>query len=411
MKKNSSSPALPSAHAAVDEFAGTCPRSFAGNVASSVLMASLILPGMAALVSRDAAAENAPEQSTIGVKYGTYKDSQPGLDRIRVSTPQVYGQVPIAGVWAIEGSASGDSVSGASSYLHTERSGASQMHDYRKAADLKVTRYLSRAAVSASVSYSTEHDYISRAIGVEGRWSTADNNRTWTIGYGLSRDRIDNTSNGTNTAIDQHKRTHEFMAGVTQVLTASDIIQLNLTRSIGTGYYDDPYKTLDLRPDRRNAWIGLARLNHYVSQFDAALRGNYRYYTDTFGIRSHTVGVEWEQAFGRWSVTPGARYYSQSAANFYLDPVLDATGQYDVGATLARGFSVAGPHSFDARLGAFGAVTLSGKVSYRVTPDTVIDAKFETYRQAAGLHAGTSGSPNLDTLRANFLQLGLTHHF
>ncbi len=411
MKKNSSSPALPSASAALDEFAGAGARGFAGNVASSVLMASLILPGMAALVSRDAAAENAPEQSTIGLKYGSYKDSQPGLDRIKVSTPQVYAQVPIAGVWSIEGSASGDSVSGASSYLHTERSSASQMSDYRKAADIKVTRYLSRAAVSASVSYSTEHDYVSRAIGLEGRWSTADNNRTWTIGYGLSRDRIDNTSNGTNTAIDQHKRTHEFMAGVTQVLTASDIIQLNLTRSIGTGYYDDPYKYLDLRPDRRNAWIGLARLNHYVSRFDAALRGNYRYYADTFGIRSHTVGVEWEQSFGRWSITPGARYYSQSTANFYLDPVLDATGQYDVGATLASGFGVTGPHSFDARLGAFGAATLSGKVSYRVTPDTVVDAKFETYRQAAGLHAGTSGSPNLDTLRANFLQLGLTHRF
>jgi hypothetical protein len=97
MKKNSVSPALLPAGTAVD--------GFAGNVASSVLMASLILPGMAALVARDAVAENAPEQSTIGVKYGSYKDSQPGLDRIKVSTPQVYAQVPIAGVWSIEGSA------------------------------------------------------------------------------------------------------------------------------------------------------------------------------------------------------------------------------------------------------------------------------------------------------------------
>jgi hypothetical protein len=403
MKKHRHSASLPSASGVLD--------GFAGNVASSVLMASLILPGMAALVARDAAAETAPEKSTIGLKYGSYQDSQPGLDRIKVSSPQLYVQVPVAGVWAIEGSATGDSVSGASSRMHTERSSASQMNDYRKAAGMKLTRYLSRATVSASVSYSTEHDYTSRGLGLEASWSTDDNNRTLTVGYGTASDRIDNTSNGTNTVIDRHKHTHELMVGVTQVLTPTDIAQLNLTRSLGAGYFDDPYKFLDQRPDRRNAWIALARLNHYVTQFDAALRGNYRYYTDTFGIRSHTLGLEWEQPFGRWSITPGARYYSQSAANFYLDPVLDTTGQYDVGATLASGIDVAGARSFDARLGAFGAITLSGKISYRVTPDTVIDAKFDNYQQAARLHLGSAGSPNLDRFRANFLQLGLTHRF
>lgn len=385
--------------------------------AVGVLLASLVLPGLAALAALTplrAAAENAPEKTTIAVKYGTYSDSQPGWDRVKVEAAQLYVQAPIAGEWSIEGSWVGDSVSGASPRWHTQHtqiSGASQMSDYRSAGDLKITRYLARAAVSASVAYSDEHDYTSSALGLDARWSTDDNNRTWTLGYGTSSDRIDNTHSGGN-VVNKRKRTHEFMGGVTQVLTPADIAQFNLTRSIGEGYYNDPYKTLDQRPNQRDAWIALARWNHYVSQFDASVRSSYRYYSDTFGVQSHTAGVEWVQPSGRWTFTPGVRYYTQSAANFYLDPILDAQGQYDQMAVFARAFSLLGKdQSTDQRLAAFGAVTLSMKVSYAFTPDTVADVKFETYRQAAGLHLGSAGSPGLDTFNAQFVQVGVTHRF
>lgn len=385
--------------------------------ATGVLLASLVLPGLAALAAITplrAAAENAPEKTTIALKYGSYSDSQPGWDRVKATAPQVYVQAPIAGEWSIEASGVVDNVSGASPRWHTQHtqlSGASQMSDERKAGDVKVTRYLARAAVSASVAYSEEHDYISRALGLDARWSSDDNNRTWTMGYGTSSDRIDTTYSG-GSVIDQNKRTNEFMGGVTQVLTPTDIAQLNFTRSIGEGYYSDPYKTLDQRPNQRDAWIALARWNHYLAQFDASVRSSYRYYSDTFGVQSHTAGVEWMQPAGRWTFTPGARYYSQSAANFYLDPILDAQGQYDQAAVFARAFSRIGSNqSTDQRLAAFGAVTLSMKVSYAFTPDTVVDVKYEVYHQTADLHLGSAGSPNLDPFNANFMQVGLTHRF
>lgn len=388
--------------------------------ASGVLLATLLLPGLAALSALTplhAAAESAPEKTTIAIKYGNYSDSQPGWDRIKVNAGQVYFQAPVAGDWSIEGSGVVDIVSGASPRWHTQNtqmSGASQMSDERKAGDLKVTRYLARAAVSASVAYSTEHDYVSRALGLDARWSTDDNNRTWTVGYGHASDTIDNSYSGgpSATAINQHKRTHEFMGGVTQVLTSTDIAQFNLTRSVGKGYYNDPYKTLDQRPDQRDAWIALARWNHYVGQFDASVRSSYRYYSDTFGVQSHTAGVDWVQPVGKWTFTPGVRYYTQTAANFYQDAILNAQGQYDQTAVFARAFSLLGKdQSTDQRLSAFGAVTLSMKVSYALRPDTVVDVKYETYRQAAGLRLGGGGSPGLDTFNARFVQVGLTQRF
>ena len=381
--------------------------------ATGILLASLVLPGLAALSAfapSGAAAENAPEKTTIAIKYGTYSDSQPGLERIKVEAPQLYIQAPIAGEWSIEGAWVGDSVSGASPKWHSQKSSASQMSDYRSAGDLKITRYFARAAVSASVAYSDEHDYTSSALGLDARWSSDDNNRTWTVGYGSSSDRIDNTRSGSTTAVNQHKRTHELMGGVTQVITPGDIGQFNLTRSVGAGYYDDPYKTLDKRPSQRSTWIALARWNHYVGSFDASVRSSYRYYSDTFGVRSHTAGIEWVQPAGRWTFTPGARYYSQSAATFYFDPAFDAQGVYDPAPIFSR-FGQGIDQSTDQRLAAFGAVTLSMKVSYAFTPNTVVDVKFETYRQTADLHLGGAGSTGLDAFNANFMQVGLTHRF
>jgi Protein of unknown function (DUF3570) len=380
---------------------------------SSVLFASLVLPGLAALCSalpQSAQAESAPEETTIGFKYGSYQDGQPGFKRIAVQAPQVYLLAPVAKDWSIEASAVADSVSGASPRMHTQQSGASRMSDYRKAGDVKVTRYMARSAYSVGLAYSTEHDYVSKALSLAGRWASDDNNRTWTAGVAYTADRIDNSANGVNTAIDQHKRTQEAMVGVTQVLTPQDIAQINLTRSQGVGYFNDPYKSFDQRPGQRNAWIALARWNHHVSRYDASLRTSYRYYTDTFGVASHTLGADWVQPLGPFTLTPGVRYYTQTAAGFYFDPVNNAQGQYDTYGTIMRAAAITGNKSADQRLSAYGAVTLSLKAAYAVTPRTTVDAKVETYRQTAALRLG-GGSPGLDPFMARFWQLGVSHRF
>ena len=376
-----------------------------------VLLATLALPGLAALCTLAAPAahaENAPEHATVALSYGNYHDNQPGWDRLHVKAPQVYVQVPVAGEWAVEGSWVGDSVSGASPRLYTQRSGASVMHDYRSAGDVKVTRYLDRSAYAVSLSHSDEHDYTSRALGLEGRWSSDDNNRTWSLGYGGSYDTI-TSSNGV--AEHQRKRSHELMGGVTQVLTPNDIAQVNLTRSVGTGYFNDPYKLFDQRPSLRQSWIGLLRWNHALPDLGAALRSSYRYHSDSFGVRSHTLGLEWVQPSGAWTFTPGVRYTTQSAAKFYVDPVLNAQGGYDALGTLMRLAPLAGDKSADQRLAAWGAVTLSLKASYAVTPDTSVSFKLERYRQSTDLRLGGNGSAGLAPLRAQFVQVGLTHRF
>ncbi len=392
----------------------TKPTSQPKRTVSSVSLASLMLPGLAALAGLApaiASAENQPEKTTVAVKYSNYADGQDGWDRVNVSAPALYIQAPIASDWSIEASAVVDTVTGASPRWHSQSSvdsGASKMSDERTAGDVKITRYFARSAWSASLATSSEHDYQSDAIGVDTRWSTEDNNRTWAVGYGLSTDRIGRHLD----PLTKQKRTQEFMVGVTQVLTPGDIVQFNLTRSDGQGYYDDPYKTMDKRPDQRSAWIGLTRWNHYVEPADAALRTSYRYYSDTFGVQSHTLGMEWAQPMGSWTLTPGLRYYSQSAASFYMDPILNAQGQYDLDATANRAADNWGSiQSTDQRLAAFGALTWSLKAAYAVSVNTSVDVKYENYSQKAALHFGGAGSPGLDDFHATFWQVGLTYRF
>ena len=389
--------------------------------AGSVLLASLLLPGLAALAlaPTPASAEGAPEKTTIAVKLGSYKDSQSGWDRVSATAPQVYILAPIASDWSIEASAVRDNVSGATPYYYTQKTGASGngqigMRDERNAGDVRITRYFGRSAYSASVALSNEHDYKSTALGLDGRWSSEDNNTTYTLGLGASNDAIDNTYSGVNTAIDERKTTREIMLGVTQVLTPSDIAQFNLTLGAGSGYFNDPYKMFDRRPDKRNTTIALARWNHFMDRYDAALRMSYRYYSDSFGVQSHTLGADWVQPYGKWTFTPGVRYYSQKAANFYVDAVLNAQGQYDPTGTMMKIGPLMGSDAYlsaDQRLAAFGAFTLSLKTAYAIGADTSIDFKIESYRQSSDWYLGGSGSKGLDALSAQFYQIGITHRF
>lgn len=381
--------------------------------ASPITLAALLLPGLAALtsgLSGTALAETPPEKASVSVRYGDYEDRHPGWDRIKVRSPQVHLLTPVAGEWAVEGTLVGDSVSGASPRIHTQRSGASQMSDSRRAADMKVTRYLSRAAVSVSVGYSGEHDYVSKSWGLQTHWSSEDQNTTWTLGTGGAYDRIDNTASG-GIAANRNRHTLEFLGGVTQVLTPVDIVQFNITRSLGNGYYADPYKQFDQRPGSRNAWVLLGRWNHHVEGVDGTLRSSWRYYRDSFGVGAHTLGAEWVQPVGSWTLTPGVRYYTQGAAGFYFDPVLNAQGEVNTTATLLRAIGLKGDKSADPRLSAFGAVTLSLKVAYAFNADTTADVKIEKYRQSAGLRWGGGGSPGLEPLNARLLQVGLTRKF
>ncbi len=361
----------------------------------------MLLPGAAAAQS-----EGGPGPASVAFKWLSYEDWQPGLQRIRVTSPSLLARLPIGERFGLEASATIDNVAGASPRWHSAISGASRMQDRREAGDVKLTRYGERHSLALGVAVSDEDDYVSRAVSLEGRWSSDDNNRSWNAGVALTRDRIGSSDDFT---LAERRRTVEATAGVTQALSRTDIVQFGLTLSEGRGYYSDPYKRIDQRPAQRRQRIATLRWNHHVEPLNLTLRSHYRAYGDSFGVRSHTLLLEPMFAAGeRFTVTPSLRLYSQSAARFYYDPVYSFVGE-----PFPPGYFESPPRflSPDQRLSAFGALTLGLKLQARLSDAWTADVKFERYEQRSAWRVGGPGSPGLARFSARFVQWGLARKF
>ncbi|WP_234814703.1 DUF3570 domain-containing protein, partial [Noviherbaspirillum denitrificans] len=254
------------------------------------------------------------------------------------------------------------------------------------------------------LAFSNEHDYRSLAVSLQASVSSDDRNTTWTFGAGAARDEINPT---TLVVEGERKHTADLLLGVTQVLGMRDIVQANLTLARGRGYFSDPYKLVDNRPRERDQRTLLLRWNHHFDASRTTARASYRYYTDTFGIRAHTFGLDVVQRFAQgWTLTPSVRIHSQGAADFYFNPVYDTRfgAPFPAGYTFLSGAFI----SPDQRLSAFGARTLGLKLEKQFSPDVTVDVKLEGYRQRGAWRLFGSGSPGLDPLTARSIQVGIT---
>lgn len=398
----------------------------------AIVLAACALPGV---MPRNVQAEEAPEKGVLGFKLSHYTEWQAGRGgddedddadeddrgratplgavsrasggggegvdrRMTVNSPSLYLLLPLGRRWAAEGSVTLDEVSGASPRYYSDMSGASPMTDRRVASDMKLTRYGERHALALGLAHSTEHDYVSNALSLEGRWASEDNNTTWNLGLGLTRDTI----NPANDIVSEERKTvRELQIGVTQAVSRHDLVQLSATFSQGEGYYNDPYKLYDSRPRQRNARIALLRWNHWLG--GSTLKTSYRFYRDSYRLQAHTLELNWVRPLGpRSTLTPLLRYHSQRAAWFYGDPASDASVYPGpVGDT---------PYfSPDQRLSAFGALAAGLKYEWKFSPGWTADARFELFQQRANWRIGGQGSPGVDPLSATQWQLGLSREF
>ena len=365
-------------------------------VGAALLSAAMALP-LAAAVH----AETAPERGIVSLKYLDYLDSQPGDPRIRVHAPALMLMAPISGDWSVGGTLTSDVISGASPAYHTL--GLKQMQDHRRAAESEVTRYLPNGTFTIGASISTESDYLSRGLSMQATRSSEDKNTTWNAGLGLTSDVI----NPTNHIVENEtKQVVDLLLGVTQVLTTTDILQMNLGFSNGRGYFSDPYKVFDNRPREHNHSTLMTRWNHHSEATQGTTRLSYRYYSDSWGIKAHTLGVEYVQPMAQgWTVTPLLRLYSQNAANFYVNA--DAsTYPFPPNPPADAIF-----YSEDQRVSAFGAHTLGIKVAKQLNADWLVDFKVERYEQRAAWSLFSPGSPGLATFYARSIQAGLSRQF
>ena len=359
----------------------------------ALIAAAIALPGV---LPANVQAESAPTEGVFSAAYFNYRDWQPGASRMAVQSPTIFMLVPVSDTVAVQGSLVYDAVTGASPYFYNALSQAS-IGDYRTAGDLKVTKWFGRWAVGVGGAVSSEQDYLSRAASVDVRYSTPDNNTTFAFGIGGAYDTI-NSINGV--AVNEHRRSLEFMVGVTQVLNANAIVQSNLTYYTGHGYYSDPYKSLDQRPSERRTLAWLTRYNQAFVAADGVLQLSYRLLFNSFGDHSNMFEVAWVQGLPQgWSITPNVRYIAQHGASFYFNP------PFPVGYVEGQDYTA------DTRLATWGAFTFGLTGTKVFEKGWSAYAKYQYYQQRPDWYLGGSGSRDILDFSARWFEVGVSKTF
>ena len=360
----------------------------------------LVLPAKAA----------AAEVGEVGITVLGYKER--GL--MKVTEPVLWGRAQFLDVWEVQASAAVDIITGASPQLVTNASGkpvqsisGASINDRRNTGDVKVTRRFGELSLSASRALSKEEDYRSKSFGLEAKLDLNQRNTTLVAGYGASNDRVLSSD---DSRLNERRDTREYLFGVTQILSPTELVQSTLSGSHGRGWYNDPYKLTftffdsgppilmaDRRPDHRDTLAWLTRYRRHFPQANGTLQADYRYYRDDWGIRAHTLEVAWQHALNeRWALRPGLRYYTQDAADFYSPTVPRPQP-----AIL----------SSDQRLGSWGGVSPSLRVIARLEGGFTVEGTLGYVHNARNLHLGGSSSPAFETLRAVYGILGISRPF
>ncbi|MBI1924305.1 DUF3570 domain-containing protein [Candidatus Poribacteria bacterium] len=183
----------------------------------------------------------------------------------------------------------------------------------------------------------------------------------------------------------ESKRTQNLGFSLTQVLSPKTIAQANVDLAFVNGYQSNPYHIvrvndkdfIESHPEQRTRRAFAGQVNHALNR-NTFLQGSYRYYNDTWGIRSHTLQAD----IGRylcdktWLLDLGFRRYLQSKADFYQEVYIV-------------------PQEFmtdDYRLAAFNANSYRAKVVYtpqffRIHPflkNLGVDATYQHYTATSG---------------------------
>jgi hypothetical protein len=221
----------------------------------------------------------------------------------------------------------------------------------------------------------------------------------------------------TRPAIADHRG---YSLSLSQILTRNAVLGFNYELLTDQGYLANPYreirflspgvgqgfsKNFQVYPNTRTSHSASLQLKYYLP-YRAALTGQYRFFRDTWGIRAHTLELDYTHPVSKvWIFDASLRYYRQGAADFYSDLFPRANYQNFMG----RDRELAAFHSYTLGAGASYQFAVPGvralsRNTFNVRVDHLM-VDYSDFRNA--LLAGSYGAGNepLYKLNANIFQV------
>lgn len=231
-----------------------------------------------------------------------------------------------------------------------------------------LTRDLNNKNTTVGITGSYSHDVVSPIGGIGLPFTSPDSSYPWLPAASLN------------------KEVYDYVVSLTQILNQQTVFRANFSFDQASGYLNDPYKVLSVvqdpgspdagepienlhenRPDFRIKRAVFSELRRYLWGHSIDL--SYRYFWDTWGIKSHTVDIVFQYHLeGGSSFQPHIRWYRQSKADFFRP-------------FLVQGVSLPTFASSDSRLAKFDAFTIGLKYLFSVSDDSRLAISAEYYLQ------------------------------
>ena len=208
---------------------------------------------------------------------------------------------------------------------------ASPYKEERTQGSLAFDMLQGKTQYSVSYTLSDENDYTANTASFDLSQDIFGDLTTVSFGFSQGWDEVRKRGDDTF-AESVDRRNYRF--GLQQILTPRMMAGLNYEVITDEGFLNNPYRSVryldetsargysyqpELYPHTRTS-NAIAINARYYLPYRAAVHGEYRYYTDTWGIDANTVSLGYTHPWGkRWIFEAGYRWYDQSAADFYSD--------------------------------------------------------------------------------------------
>jgi hypothetical protein len=248
---------------------------------------------------------------------------------IQIDGPSVLVRKSVGESVSLSASYYVDTISSAS--IDVVTTGASRYSEERKQWGVGADYLHGDTTMSVGFSTSDENDYSADTLNLGISQDMFGGLTTVTLGYGAGSDTVGRRGDASfSEPVDRSS----YRLGVSQVLTRNLIMGFSYEAVADEGFLNNPYRRVrfvdstaaqgydfqpELYPRTRSSNAAALRASYYLP-YRAAVSGEYRFFTDDWGIDAHTVEVGYVHPFrSSWTFDFRYRYYTQSAADFYSD--------------------------------------------------------------------------------------------
>jgi len=207
---------------------------------------------------------------------------------------------------------------------------ASPYAEERKQWSLGMDYLRGNTTMSVAYTSSVESDFDASTYSFSVSQDMFGDLTTLTLSYALGDDIV---GNSTDPTFERKNTRQHYGVGLTQILTRNLITSLNFETITDEGYLNNPYRSVryadptvglgysyeqELYPNTRTSNAVGLRAKYYLP-YRAAIEGEYRFFTDTWDIESHTAAISYVHPMGPWTFTAKYRYHDQTGASFFQD--------------------------------------------------------------------------------------------